>query len=131
VSRSTRRVRARRGFTLVELVVAVALMGGVLLSFLTFAQRLGHASGVSTQRTSASDFVVERLEKIKSSTDYAAIDGMAVTETDLGAGYAGWVRQTYVRRTLSTSADHKTVTVVVRVAPLKDSVVKTTVIPAF
>jgi prepilin-type N-terminal cleavage/methylation domain-containing protein len=124
-------VRARRGFTLVELLVAVALMGGVLLSFVAFAQRMGHAGGLSTQRTSASDFVVERLEKIKSAADYAGIDSMAVTETNLGAGFTGWARQTYVRRTLSTSADHKTVTVVVRITPLKDSVVKTTVIPAF
>jgi prepilin-type N-terminal cleavage/methylation domain-containing protein len=129
--RTTRPRRPRRGFTLVELIVAVALMGGVLLSFAAFAQRMGHANGVSGQRTAMSDLVVERLEKVKSLGDYATLDTTAVTESNLGTGYAGYVRQTYVRRTLTTSADHKTVTVVVRIPALKDSVVKTTVIPAF
>jgi hypothetical protein len=36
-----------------------------------------------------------------------------------------------VKRTQTTTADHKTVTVVVRITALNDSVVKTSVIPAF
>lgn len=114
-----------------ELIIAVALMGGVLLSFIAFAQRMAHAGGLSSQRTAASDFVVERLEKVKTLPDYATLDTAAITESNLGPGYAGWVRQTYVRRTLTTSADHKTVTVVVRMPALKDSVVKTSIVPAF
>ena len=122
--------RLRRGFTLVELLVAVALMGGVLLGFAAFAQRMGHATGLASQRTAESDLAVERLEAVRALTDYAAIDAMALVESP-PAVPTGYQRQTYVRRTQNAAADHKTITVVVRMPALKDSVVKTTVIPAF
>ena len=91
----------RRGFSLLELLVAVAMMGGVLLAFLTFTQKMGRAGGLATQRTTASDLAVERLETVKAATDYAAIDAMATTESNLGTGYSAFTRQTYVRRTQS------------------------------
>jgi hypothetical protein len=108
----------------------VALLGGVLLSFATFTQRMTRGNSLATQRTTASDLAVERLETVRSSTDYAAIDAFAIKETSI-PGFTGFVRQTYVRRTQSSAADHKTVTVVVNITTLRDSIVKTTVIPAF
>ena len=120
----------RRGFTLVELLVAIALMGGILLTFAAFTQRMGHANGLASQRTNESDLAVERLEAVRALTDYTAIDAMAVTESPPTVP-TGYQRQTYVRRTQNSAADHKTITVVVRISALKDSVVKTTVIPAF
>jgi Tfp pilus assembly protein FimT len=120
----------RRGFSLAVLVVTVALLGGVLLGFATFAQRMARGSSLATRRSTASDLAVERLEAVRAATDYAAVDAFAVRENAV-TGYPGLVRQTYVRRTLSGTADHKTVTVVVTATALNDSVVKTTVIPAF
>jgi prepilin-type N-terminal cleavage/methylation domain-containing protein len=125
-----RRRHARRGFTLVEVIVSIALLAGVMLGFATFTQRMAHGSSVASQRSSESDLAVDRLETIKALTDYSAIDAYAVTEPSI-TGYPGLSRQTYVRRTQSTAADHKTVTVVVRQTTLGDSVVKSTVISAF
>ena len=122
--------RARRGFTLVELIVAIALIGGVLLTFAAFSQRLAHGNALAGRRSTASDLAVERLETVRALTDYASVDAAAVTENAI-VGFPGFVRQTYVRRTAGATADHKTVTVVVRIPALRDSVTKTSVIAAF
>ena len=125
-----RRRVMRRGFSLAEVVVAVALLSGVVLGFANFMQRFARSTTQASQRTTESDLAVERLEVVRAATDYAGIDAYAVREATI-TGYPGFVRQTYVRRTSTTTADHRTVTVVVSNAALGDSVMKTTVITAF
>jgi Tfp pilus assembly protein PilV len=129
-ARGSQKRGLRRGVTLAEVVVAFALLGGVVLSFATFTQRFTHNTSQASTRSTASDLAVERLESVKSAATYVAIDAMIATEPTI-PGFAGFARQTYVRRTLSSIADHKTVTVVVRNRSLGDSIVKTTVIPSF
>lgn len=131
-ARTVRRVRAaaRPGFTLAEVIIAVALLSGVILTFGAFMQRFARSTTQNSQRSTESDLAVERIEAVKTSATYAGIDAFGVREATI-SGYPGYVRQTYVVRTSSTVADHRTVTVVVRNSALGDSVVKTTVITAF
>ena len=133
MSRGTRSVRrhARAGFTLVEVVFAVALLGAVLLGFANFTRRFVRASNAATLRATASDLAVARLEAAKANTTYAALDTLAGTEVTVAGAPAGFARRTVVRQTRTAQFDYKTITVTVTNAALATTVNKTTAIAAF
>lgn len=120
----------RRGFSLIEVIMAIVLLSGVLLGFAAFSQRMAHGNSLATTRSTESDLAVDRLETVRAATDYPSIDAFGVLETSI-AGFPGYTRRTYVTRTVNSAADHKTITVVVSRPTIRDSVVKTTVIAAF
>ncbi len=128
--RAAHGAHGRRGFSLVEVIIAIGFLATVALGFATFSQRMARASSVATQRSTASDLAVERLETVRGATTYASVDGYASTEATV-SGYTAYKRRTYVQSTATATANHKTVTVVVTHIALQDSVVKTTVIAAF
>lgn len=120
----------RAGFTLVEVLVALAILATATLAFAAFGERFARASNAAALRSTASDLAVERLELIRSHTDYATLDGYAGTEATI-AGAPGFARRTAVRRTLTPTADYRTVTVTVSHAALPTPVAKTTAIAAY
>ncbi len=124
----------RPGFTLVEVVVSIALLGGVLLAFAGFTRNFVRASNGVALRAAASDLAVERLEAAKAATSYAAIDALAGTEATVPnttPGYSGYARRTVVTQTRTAQVDYKTITVTVTHPALAASVNKTTAIAAF
>jgi len=126
--------RGRRGMTLIEVVVALALLGGVLLSLGGFAFRLQKSTTNARITATASQLVADRIEVVKGAQKYAAIDtAFQATESPV-VGYPGFVRQTIVNHIggLPTdSVDYRVVTVEVRSARLSSPLRKTTVIAAF
>lgn len=125
-----RRARARAGFTLVEVVFAVAMLGGVLLGFAVFTRNFARASNAASLRAAASDLAVERLEAAKAATTYAAVDGFAGTEAAIAAA-PGYARRTVVAQTRTAQVDYKTITVTVTHPAMARPVSKTTAIAAF
>ncbi|GJG86549.1 hypothetical protein tb265_17300 [Gemmatimonadetes bacterium T265] len=121
---------ARGGFTLVEVVFAVVLLGGVLLGFAAFTRNFVRASNAAALRAAASDCAVERIEAAKAATTYAALDTLAGTEPTVLCA-AGYARRTVVRQTRTAQVDYKTVTVTVTHPALGTTVSKTTAIAAF
>lgn len=128
--RRRRRSRTRAGFTLVEVVFAIAMLGGVLLGFAMFTRNFVRASNAAALRAAASDCAVERLEAAKAATTYAALDTLAGTEPTV-RGAVGCSRRTVVRQTRTAQVDYKTVTVTVTGPALGTTVSKTTAIAAF
>lgn len=131
-----RGVRARAGFSLVEVIVALGLLTVVLLGLALFVSNMAHNTSDSRLLGTASELAANRLETIKSATDYASIDTFAVKETSIpgSSTYAGFVRQTYVQHVggaVSDSVDYRIVTVVVSNPAMSDTVKKTTAIAAF
>lgn len=120
--------------TLVEVIVALGLLGGVLLGMTAFGIRLAQASTVARLRATAGQLISDRIELIKSAPRYSVIDSMFVaTETAVG-GFPGYTRQTWVRRVggLPTDTiDYRLITVEVRHAKLLTPMRKTTAIPPF
>lgn len=142
--RRVRRVRRRRdgrpaargapraGFTLVEVIIAIVLLGGVLLSFAEFTRRFVRAGSAASIRSTASDVAVDRIEVAKSLTSYAGIDSLVRTETITPqVGGPTFTRRTAVRRTAGLQGDYRTVTVTVTHPTLPAPVKKTTIIAAF
>ena len=131
-----RRRSTRRGFTLVEVVVSLVILGGVFLGLALFVSNMAHSSAYSRLEDTAEDLVADRLETVKSATDYAAIDSLFTTTEGVipGSQYAGFSRQTIVDRVggqPADSVDYKLITVIVTNPALPKPVRKTTAIAAF
>jgi prepilin-type N-terminal cleavage/methylation domain-containing protein len=129
-----RRARARRGMTLVEVMIALVLMTSVMLGMGAFMAKYGHAVGTSSAKASARELVAERLEYVKGATQYPSIETTyGGVETSI-AGYPGFTRRTLVMRVggkPSDKFDHKVITVIVNGPGLDKPVKKTSVISAF
>lgn len=125
------RVRARRGMTLIEVLIALVILSTVLVGMAEYLGRFARQVNVTAVSATAADLVTSRLEFIKGITNYARVDSYAVTESTL-PGYPGYSRITSVSRVSSSSEDYKLVTVRVSHPILgADTVRKTTVVPRF
>ena len=129
------RWRARYGFTLIETIIALIILGVALLGLALFVSRMAHAGTDSNLLGTANELAADRIETIKSDLKYSTIDAFAGTETSIpGVGNAGFVRQTIIRHVggdVSDSVDYRVVTVVVTNPAMPDTIRKTTVIAAF
>ncbi len=125
--------RRRKGYALIEAMVALTILAGALLSAGRYFTQL--ARGVSDERTRASALFLigDRFEQIKTAPSYGKIDSLYIgTETSI-PGYAGYSRQTEVLRIggmPADSVDYKVVTVTVTTPAIPKSVTvkKSTVI---
>ena len=138
-SRSTRapascgasRRRARRGMSLVEVLVALVILSTVLIALCEYLGRFAREVNVTAVNATAGDLVTSRLEAIKGITRYDRVDSHAVTETAI-PGFPGYRRITSVARVANAREDYKLVTVRVTHPFLgADTVRKTTVVPRF
>ncbi|HVB32163.1 MAG TPA: prepilin-type N-terminal cleavage/methylation domain-containing protein [Gemmatimonadaceae bacterium] len=131
-----RRWRARDGFTLIEVVIALLILGMALLGLALFVSRMAHAATFSHLLGTANELAADRIETIKSATTYSTLDSRyAGTETAIsGLGNAGFTRQTIIRHVgggTSDTLDYRIVTVIVTNPAMTDTIRKTTVIAAF
>ena len=114
-----RGVRARAGFSLVEVIVALGLLTVVLLGLALFVSNMAHNTSDSRLLGTASELAANRLETIKSATDYASIDTFAVKETSIPGSstymkalafrclsFCNW---TFMRRAMNSSINGRTV----------------------
>ncbi len=137
VRRPAQRRRAiasrRPAFTLVEVIVAMALLVTVLTAMGVFSIRYAQAVTESHIRSTASDLATARLEDVKGASQYSAIDGFAGTEASV-PGEPKYTRITMVRRVGGRPADfddYKVVTVEVSGPGLTTRVSETTIISSF
>jgi prepilin-type N-terminal cleavage/methylation domain-containing protein len=131
---------ARRGMTLIEVMVSLTIITSALLGFGAFLTRFMHITSQSEASSVAMDLSVSRVEAIKAYPTYSALEAtFNATESSL-PNCNGCVRTTLITHTTSASQDYKTVTVTVTVpalssaytaAPVAVPFTKTTVIAAF
>lgn len=124
----------REGMTLIEVMMAITILAGAMLSIAVFMGKFAHAVAVSDVRNTATEIAAQRLEEIKTATRYAAIDSAYPGVTDLSPQYPGYTRTTIVSHTGGTAPalyDYRTVTVVVSNARLDVPVKRSTIIAAF
>jgi prepilin-type N-terminal cleavage/methylation domain-containing protein len=125
----------RKGMTLIEVIVALAIISGAILSISAYMTHFARAITSSDLRATANELATSRIEEIKNAPRYAAIDSMyAKTETFSEDRYKGFTRQTIVSHTGGGDTDfydYKTITVVVKNPHLSTPIRKTSVIAAF
>jgi prepilin-type N-terminal cleavage/methylation domain-containing protein len=128
--------RSRRGLTLVEVIVALAILGGVLIALGMFSVRLSQSTTSSRIRVQAAQLAADRLEAVKGAPRYSAIESLFVATEATVPNNPGFRRQTWVTRvggTLADTIDYKIVTVQVTNSQLASTatVRKTTTIAPF
>lgn len=131
---ATPRRRARAGFTLVELVVAITVLAGALLGLANFTLMFAKKSTAARVTIAANELLSARLEQVKTAANYAAVDSVYEKTESTVAGYAGFTRRTDVTRIggeAADSVDYKTVTVTVSHAAMKRPVARTVMIASF
>jgi prepilin-type N-terminal cleavage/methylation domain-containing protein len=129
-----RAARGRRGLTLVEVIVALAILSGVMLGLGMFSVRLSQATSAARLRVTAAQLAADRLEAAKGAVRYTAIESLFVATEASITGYPGYARRTWVTRvggTASDTIDYKIVTVQVTNAQMTGNVRKTTVIAPY
>jgi Tfp pilus assembly protein PilV len=128
------RMRSREGLTLMEVIVALGILGGVMLGLGMFSVRLSQATSAARLRIGAAELAAERLEAVKGARSYASIDSQFVaTEAAVTAdpSLPVFERRTWVRRVggaIGDTIDYKIITVQVSNPQMSGNVRKTTVI---
>jgi prepilin-type N-terminal cleavage/methylation domain-containing protein len=126
--------RARRGLTLVEVIVALAILGGVLIALGMFSVRLSQSTSESRIRIQAAQLAADRLEDVKGAPRYSAIESLYVATESNIANNPGFTRRTWVERvggSYADTIDYKIITVQVSNSQLAGNVRKTTTIAPF
>lgn len=126
--------KRRAGFTLVEVIIALAILAGVLLGLSDYTRRFTVATNRAASTTVASDVAAAQLETVKGWRSYATL---VSTYHDNSVSFAsgpwsGLQRQTLAVRTgPMANTDFVTVTVIVSGRGLSVPLRKTTIIAAF
>lgn len=124
----------REGMTLIEVMIAITILATAMLAIAAFMGKFAHAVAVSDVRNSASEIASQRLEDVKTSPRYSAIDSLYPGTVSLSAPYVGYTLTTIVSHTGGTAPalyDYKTVTVIVNNGRLDAPLRRSTIIAAF
>lgn len=126
---SSRRV-ARRGISLLEVMVALTILGTSLIGMAEYGRRFARTNANSSMLNNALDLASARVERVKAERNYTSMDTLARTETSIG-GYPNYKRVTAITQVLTSQYAYKTVTVTVSHPAMPGSVKKTTAIARF
>jgi prepilin-type N-terminal cleavage/methylation domain-containing protein len=125
----------RAGMTLMEVIVALTLLGGALFALAGFSSRLSLAASNARVEATADELALDRLESAKTKKTYVGIDSLIATENPPpGPRGVGFVRKTLVKRVggLATdSMDYKIVTVQMTHPKLSKTIAKSITITAY
>lgn len=124
--------RSRRGMSMIEVVVAVMILGGALLSMGMFVTNFARTTRSTNTRALAGQLVSSRLEEIKTWNNYYTLmSTFTLTETGVLTGYD---RRTYTKQiggNAGSKQDHILVTVAVYGKAIPDTIKNTIAIPRF
>ena len=124
----------RKGMTLIEVMVAITILAIATLSIAGFMGKFARIVAVSDVKNTANELASQRLEEVKNSPRYSAIDSLYPGTIALPTPYVGYTRQTLVTHTgggTSDLYDYKTITVIVSNPRLPTPIKRTTIIAAY
>lgn len=125
-----RRNAVRRGISLLEVMVALTILGTSLIGMAEYGRRFARTNANASMLNSALDLASARVERVKAERNYTSMDTLARTETTI-SGYANFKRVTSITQTLTSQYAYKTVTVTVTHPAMPGAVKKTTAIARF
>jgi prepilin-type N-terminal cleavage/methylation domain-containing protein len=119
-----------RGFTLIEVVVALTILLVVMVGLVTMTGKTANIAAVSDRQEAAMQLVNDRLDQIRTDPNYVTLDSLyGTTETSFPT-LPGFQRVTQIIRTTTGSNDFKRITVTVSGPGLTASVARTVTVAA-
>lgn len=118
-------MRARNGFTLIEVMIALTILMIVLVGMASMTTRSVHVTTTSDREEAAIQLVHDRLEFVRADPNYNGLDSLyGTTETNF-ATLPGFSRVTQITRITTGNNDYKRVTVTVTGPGLSKPVART------
>jgi prepilin-type N-terminal cleavage/methylation domain-containing protein len=117
--------RGRDGMTLLEVMVAMSILAGSVISAGAYFTRFTRTVVDERTRSTALSLVNDRVEQIKTAPTYGGIDSIYAGIESSISGYAGYTRKTDVKRvggTAADSIDYKIVTITVTTPAIPKSI---------
>lgn len=125
-------MRNEKGFTLIEVIIAMVIMSTVLLAMVGATASLIHVVTIADRNQSALQLVDSQIERVQLHPNYISLDSAyAGTETNFPT-LDGYVRTTTIVRFGGSgqAVDYKKVTVTVTVPGMSDPVSRTITVAA-
>jgi prepilin-type N-terminal cleavage/methylation domain-containing protein len=105
----------RRGFTLIELMLAIVMLTVVLTGVARYTGQFLHAVTSSTTRTAAAQVATERIELVKADPSYTSLFAVWDDSETGFPGYPQMTRETTVSRITGTTPPRDYTIITVRV----------------
>lgn len=109
-------MRSKNGFTLVEVVMAMAIMSTVMIGMASMTASLLHVISVGDRKASALQLIDSRIDQVQMDPNYGGLDSTyAGTESDF-VEFPGLTRTTVIVHVGGggSPVDHKKITVTVQ-----------------
>lgn len=120
----------RRGFTLIEVMLALSILAVVIVGLVSMTGRTAHVAATSDREQAAIQLATDRVEQVRSEPNYAKLDSLFVaTETSFPT-LPGFTRTTQIVRTTLGPNDYKKITVTVNGPGLAAPVTRTVTVAA-
>jgi prepilin-type N-terminal cleavage/methylation domain-containing protein len=125
-------MRTERGFTLVEVILALTILLVVLVGLATTTGKTVHIVATSDRQEAAMQLVTDRISVLQMNPNYAALDSLYVGTESVFPTLPGFTRVTSIVRVggLGQPNDYKKVTVTVSGPGLVAPVARTVTVAA-
>jgi prepilin-type N-terminal cleavage/methylation domain-containing protein len=120
----------RRGFTLIEVVLALAILLAVMVGLVSMTGRTTHVAATSDRQEAAIQLATDRIEQVRTDPQYAKLDSVYVATEGGFPTLPGFSRTTQIVRTTSGKNDYKRITVTVSGPGLSAPVERTVTVAA-
>lgn len=120
----------QRGFTLIEVVVALTILLVVMVGLVTMTGKTSNIAAISDRQEAATQLVNDRLDQIRVDPNYTKLDSMYATTETTFPTLPGFQRVTQIIRTTSSSNDYKRITVTVTGPGLAVPIARTVTVAA-
>jgi type IV pilus modification protein PilV len=117
----------QRGFTLIEVVVALTILVVVIMGFISMTGQTTKVAATSDRQEAAIQLASDRIDQIRTDPNYAHLDstGLYVGTESSFPTLPGYQRTTTIVQTTSSGNDYKRVTVSVTGPGLTTPVTRT------
>jgi prepilin-type N-terminal cleavage/methylation domain-containing protein len=125
--------RPRRGMTLIEVVMAMAILVGVILVLGGFSFKFSRATGQAHLVITANEIAASRMDMVRQQQTYDAVALLAQTDSVVYKDFTTFNMRTDVSRVgnATSTQDYRYVTVTVTHPSMTKVISKTTAIAAF
>lgn len=119
-----------KGFTLVEIVLALTILLVVMVTLVTLTGKTVHITAISDREQAAIQLVTDRTDQVRSDPDYVGLDTTYATTETTFATLPGFKRVTTIAHVTADKNDYKRVTVTVTGPGLANPVARTITVAA-